>query len=803
MVNVNPTDKLYFDLEIYQVDFNDEKKAALRQEIATKYGVPVHNVIINLVPKQVENSEPISLRNDVIDNIQNPAFQVELFKEYIKAKNITDVNFDAIESIDQHVNTFIDFDSYSKYKAYRFKYVKWNNYLSYGPDNFFDFTQLHGLILLNGKPENQCGKTTFAIDLLRFALFGRAQKSPTLDSVFNVYLPEETEVVVEACIEIDGQDYIIRRTVTRPSLKKRTAKSKAKQVVEYFKSVNGSLELIENCEAENVAATNNIIRDAVGTVEDFNLVISATAYSLGDLLHMGQSDKGKLFSRWLGLLSIEKKEEVAKELWKKTISPKMLSNTYNRETLEQEIDAYENAITINDKNIAEKTTSQNETTVRIEQLNTEKYKTLSAKKNVKEELIKTDVSTVDNQLVSLNTQLEQKRGEMQQRKSQYAVVKDVVYDEQLVIDLNAQIETLQKEMNELGIRNGEVRAEIGSHRASIARINDLMSQGVCPTCQHPIDTNKSQSEISELDKKIEALIQEGVNNKAVFDRKSNEVLTIRGQISAEEIHKEQIHERQTLELKMIAIKSNIDNIKLQINNTALLREEIEQNKENIRINNELDATIRNLDIQIQTETRTKEQLIRDIQQLTLENETFRKEIEQRKGVISKLIEEESTRRHWAIYQELIGKNGIVKIILKKALPVINSEISRILHGLCDFQVCLSVSDDNKVCIDMFRDGKKMDLATCSSGFEGTFAALAIRSALASIATISKPNFLTLDEIDATIAVSNYDNLTELYRRILHNYQFIIHIAHNELLEHIHDMTITVYKENNISKIMVS
>ena len=47
-----------------------------------------------------------------------------------------------------------------------------------------------------------------------------------------------------------------------------------------------------------------------------------------------------------------------------------------------------------------------------------------------------------------------------------------------------------------------------------------------------------------------------------------------------------------------------------------------------------------------------------------------------------------------------------------------------------------------------------------------------------------------------------ENLTELYRRILSNYQFIIHIAHNELLEHIHDMTIMVYKENNVSKIMI-
>ena len=61
-------------------------------------------------------------------------------------------------------------------------------------------------------------------------------------------------------------------------------------------------------------------------------------------------------------------------------------------------------------------------------------------------------------------------------------------------------------------------------------------------------------------------------------------------------------------------------------------------------------------------------------------------------------------------------------------------------------------------------------------------------------------FLCLDEVDSTISSVNYDKLTELYRRILTNYQFIIHIVHNELLADIHDMTITVVKEGNVSKI---
>lgn len=77
---------------------------------------------------------------------------------------------------------------------------------------------------------------------------------------------------------------------------------------------------MENCQDESVGKTNQLIKESVGTLEDFNLVMSATAYSLGELLRMGQSDKGRLFSRWLGLLSLEKKEEVAKNYIRKNIT---------------------------------------------------------------------------------------------------------------------------------------------------------------------------------------------------------------------------------------------------------------------------------------------------------------------------------------------------------------------------------------------------------------------------------------------------------------------------------------------------
>jgi ABC-type uncharacterized transport system fused permease/ATPase subunit len=94
----------------------------------------------------------------------------------------------------------------------------------------------------------------------------------------------------------------------------------------------------------------------------------------------------------------------------------------------------------------------------------------------------------------------------------------------------------------------------------------------------------------------------------------------------------------------------------------------------------------------------------------------------------------------------------------------------------------------------------MDLGVAASGFEGTIASLALRSALGNISSMSKPSLLCVDEVLGPIAVSNMENMHELYKRIVMNYDFIINITHNELIYDWHNQIITVTKENNISKI---
>ena len=798
MVKVNKTDKLVFDLHMHQVDYNKQREDTLRREIAEKYGVPLRNVTVNFVPITVDDKgERMSLASDVIANIQDPKFQRTLFEDYIKAKGIEDADLDGIFAIDDRVNDFVDFDAYSSYAAYKFKYVKWDNYLSYGPGNYFDFTKLKGLVLLNGQPENQCGKTTFAIDLLRFALFGKAHKSPDLGSVFNIYRPEDTEVVVEACIEINGVDYVIRRTITRPPLKKRTEKSKAKQKVEYFKLVNGEYEGMENCEGESGTETNDIIRRSVGSLEDYNLIISATSKSLGDLLDMGQTDKGRLFSRWLGLLSIEKKEEVAKSMWKDNVLPKLLSNSYNKADIEKEIDELDKLIVEDGKLIEDENKRLSESKKRLEEYEKRRDKTLLERKEVKEEVSKLDVTTIENRMKTAERELEAKRAEMRKHKDEYAPVKDAKFDEDRLTALTKQKEGLEADVRKVELENAGLKVNIKTVKTEIERIQGLIDGGKCPTCGQKIDVTEQTGHIDGHKKEIKSLIDSGVANKKKIDEWNNEITNIGKEITALEKMRSDVQLKGNLELRMVAIKSNIDSLKLQIEKYNGQLSEIENNKENIRINNDVMSRIRTIDESVRSENASRETMIRNIESLKSEVSSVEKKIEERRKVIGELEKEEGLIRNWTLYQQMVGKNGIVKIVLKRALPLINNEVARLLDGLCDFNVEVTVSDDNKVCMDLVRGGQRLDLGSSASGFETVMASIALRHSLAGIATLPKPNFTVLDEVLDGVAVSNYDNVRELFARMAKSYDFIMHITHNEMLNDWHDMNVCVTKGEDL------
>ena len=404
MLEVGKNARLTFHWKVSPYDFSKDKLNSIISKASKKYSIPREK--IRVIPDFLsidEKGSEISINKDIIQNIQDPSFQIKLFKDYLKLNNIDGYDFDLIQKIDSEINGKIDYQVYDKYRRYSIKWIRWDNFLSYGADNYFDFTSLKDIVLLSGKPANQSGKTTFAIDLLHFLLFGKTDKAEVQSKIFNKHIPEASNVVVEGCLSIDGEDYIIKRTLSRPSLDKRTEKSKVTQKVEYYKIVAGNkeelTEYIDNQQEENSVQTNKVIKEAIGRESDFDLIMSITESNLDALIGMKETERGRVLSRWIGLLPIEEKDAIAREKFNTEIKPYLMSNRYNSEALKQEIESFKTLISSKEKIIKNITEENKKVDEEISNLEKNRDVLLSSKQTIDESLLKVDITTLKRRII--------------------------------------------------------------------------------------------------------------------------------------------------------------------------------------------------------------------------------------------------------------------------------------------------------------------------------------------------------------------------------------------------------------------
>ena len=788
MIDVKTKARVNIHWNVSPYDYNKEREKSIISKFSKKYNLPKEK--IKVIPEFLmidENGEKISLNANVIENIQNPEFQLKLFETYLKNNNISGYDFELIKKIDAEINGKIDYKVYDKYRRYSIKWIRWNNFLSYGNSNYFDFTNIHGLTSLSG--DNQAGKTTLSIDLIHFLLFGKTEKVATQDKIFNKHLPKETSVSVEGCINIDGVDYVIKRTLSRPSIERRSEKSKTIQKVEYYKIVGDSRQEleeydIENQQEENGIQTNKAIKDAIGIESDFDLIMSVTESTLDDLVNKKEADRGRLLSRWIGLLPIEEKDKLAREKFNSEVKPMLLSNRYNEESLMQEIEAFELTTKNLNEEIKKLTKDNKDLDKEIDTLEKNKTTLLSSKIAVDQSILKVDITTLNNTIQESIFNGKKKNEEIELINKELKEIGEAEFS----------IEEYDKAQSDLTNVSNDI-AVIGERYKNIDHnITHLKSSEICPTCHRKLDNVDNSQRIAELTKELETIVKEG-KEKRELQSKLNK------QIEKLKTNRELFNKRTNLTVKKAALEVNVEKLRNEYKENLALKKEYEKNSEAIDKNNAIDIQIRNNDVFIRDKRNTKETNSSYIARDEANIKTYKKEIEDRKEVIKKLNEEEKLLKNWKIYLELVGKNGISKMVLRKTLPIINAKLSQLLHDICDFDVEVMINQKNDVMFYLIKDGIYSDLAS-GSGFELTASGIALRAVLSELSTIPRSSILTYDEIWGRVAKANYDNMKTLIEKVAKQYDAVFLISHSDEVRDWCDCHVSVKKENNISKVVL-
>ena len=755
-------------------NFTPEKIRRVKSYFEKKYNAKSVQVITKNLT-QVQNARLESL--EATDNILDPVHQKQLMRDFINDNNI-DVKLELIERLDNRVNLKIAEANQNKvrYNRWFIKKVEFSNFLSFGDDNVIDFTELNGITVIESTPKNFGGKSTSSVDLLMFLFFNTTTKTKTNVEIFNKFR-DKNEVSVKGEIIIDDEEYIIERKIIR-KLTKVGDYTVSNKLEFYKKNEDGT---IVNLTGEQRRETETFIASAVGTEEDFLSTILTTGYNLEELIESKPTARGQILTKFLGLESLKIKEEIAKEIFNEW-SRKLISNTFDKQTLSNEIEDSNNSIS-NSKNEIQRLEGELKgAEERLGDLEKERDNNLSARNNdIDKELINTNPTLLQREITFLLTQKN-----VSQINADSVVVTEPsqFYNEDQHKELRGDMANLQ------GI-DVACRYEKGEKEKLIKQLTEGK---VCPTCNRALDEVDHTDEIKKIKNEIEDIDKDKKLNQTQFD-------LLKEQSEGFEILKTEFETYERNKLRKARYELEVEQKQLEIDTKQGRLDRYDENKKKLEDNQRIDALVIRLRTQIETANADIKTFNTQIERHANNIQNMDIKILNNKDLIKKIEQEDELGVVFKIYLTIYGKNGISKIIMKNMIPLINHELYRLLVDSCHFILELNVNDKNEVEFLMIdTETRVVKPLNAGSGYERTISSLALRSVLTRISSLPKPNIVVMDEVFGKVADENLEMVGEFFKKIKNYFEHIFVISHNSLIRNWSDNNIMIKKEENISSI---
>jgi DNA repair exonuclease SbcCD ATPase subunit len=224
-------------------------------------------------------------------------------------------------------------------------------------------------------------------------------------------------------------------------------------------------------------------------------------------------------------------------------------------------------------------------------------------------------------------------------------------------------------------------------------------------------------------------------------------------------------------------------------------------QDKISTNNKIETQLIKANLRLDELDREKSSVQRILDSNNYQIQSLKDKIEQNIQMIEKIKVEAEKERIYKVYLEIFGKNGISKTIMKTMIPMLNSELQRLLEDSSHFRLEININDKNEVEFVMIDNNTQVEkLMSSGSGYERTIASLALRAVLTKICSLPKPNIIVMDEVFGKISNENLEMVGEFFTKIKNYFEKIFVITHNPLVSNWADNIIKITKENNISSV---
>jgi len=626
--------------------------------------------------------------------------------------------------------------------------------------------------------------SNLALDLPLFLFFNTTTKGTNAIDIFNRFRKDKNEVRVKGVIEIDGDDYVIERTIVR-KLKRDGSGYTTKTDLSLSKIMpDGS---VLNMEGEQRRETEDVIKKSIGSYEDFILTIISDSDTLEKIIHTKPTEKGRILSRFMGLEILEDKENIVKEM-KSAWSKGLKSDIYNITDLETQINNFEENIETKKNEILNTEIKITELKDEIEKSVGKKEDLIATKIQVDAEIINIRPDDLDRDIDKITSVGKTKKDEFEQAKSEFDKMVEVHYDED--------------KHNECVKKERELQTKLSQHQSTIKTKERLIKQlkegEFCPTCKQPLKDVDHSTEIDTNTKEVGELNEQIINLNKEID-------VVKEQISSFDLIKKQVNEYDRKSLTIDKLDLEINKLRLELKEKRDLKVKYEQNIENINKNSEIDSKILGYNTKIVTLQNEERNLIKLIERLSSEIKVLELNIKNNKETIEIIKTEEVVKNIFDVYIKMIGKNGIGKLIMKTILPIINAELDRLLSETAIFKLEVDINDKNEVEFVIEKEDPNIGLVRYpineGSGYEKTVSALALRCVMSKISCLPKPNIIVFDEVFGKIAPENLELVGNFFQKISEMFQNVFIITHVPQIKDWGNKIITITKKDNISYLL--
>jgi DNA repair exonuclease SbcCD ATPase subunit len=752
-------------------NFTQERIKRVRSYFEKKYDSKNVNVVTKV---KVTNSEIQSV--DVSMNILDENFQKDLIVKYLNIHDLNDDEKEVLEFNEVVENKVSSEKSdITPFKKWYINKIEFSNFLSFGDNQVLDFSKVKGITSVESNPSNFGGKTILTVDLLLFLFFNSTTKTNKAEEIFNKFR-DKNKVSVKGDITIDGENYIIVREIIRKKKKSGEGFTVSTKLDFFKKLSDGSLV---NFTGEQRRETEEFIKRSIGEMNDFLMTILTTSSNLEELIDSKPTARGQVLSRFLGLDSLKLKEEAAKEIVS-NFSKRMTSNLYNIVDLKSDIETNKEKISEEKHNIKLYDSQIKDVNERIDK--GRKYR---------DDWLQKKHTGIDRDLLRVNT------NDLQVEISNFTLK---------TINIQKEIDSLNiseptKFYEEEGHDNAkellsESKISLGTTESKIIDIEDELKEfegGI--KCQY-CGITLAQSEYSEKRKKelkgLKINIKTFTKEVKKYTKEEELFVDLKRQFDEYEKNK-LIKEKceiqiETFELKKKGVEETLKRFKEQ--------------EYKVKENNKIDEMLLKADMRLDELNGEKEDVNSNITTSNNNIEKYIDKIEELNSFIERIKQEEEQVRIYKIYLDLFGKKGISKMIMRSMMPVINSELQRLLMDSAEFKLEVRISDKDEVEFLMIDNNTQIEkLMSSGSGYERTIASLALRAVLSKVCSLPKPNIVVFDEVFGKISNDNLEMVSEFFHKIKSYFEKIFVITHNPLVSQWSDSTVKIQKTNNVSKVV--